>query len=404
LDLDGGDSAAEFRAGLRRWIAENAPSGLTEIADWSAAAIGVADHDALDRARALPEYAEWERRLAAASLICPHWPAEVGGRGWDAGQSATFAAECYRAGVPKVERGMGESLVGPAIIAHGSAEQQARLLPRIISAEDVYCQGFSEPDHGSDLAGLATRGVIDGDEVVLTGQKIWTSGADRATMIFVLCRTDPDASRHRGLSYVLAPMHDNNIELHEIRHIGGRVMFYGEFLDGARAPLANVIGGLGNGWRVAMTTLGHERGGRAATQHLMAEREFWELAELARERGRADDALVRDQLARAYMGVHLMRCNGMRTLVALAAGREPGPQASVAKLFWSEHHQRVGELALAIEGRAAVLRPPGAGYVTDRWQDVFLTGRANTIFSGTSEIQRNIIAQRALGLPGRSTS
>ena len=403
MDLDLGHGAVEFRAGIRRWVAENAPDGLTGIADWSAAAIGVSDHDALDRARARPEYAEWERRLAAASLICPHWPTEVGGLGWDALQSTTFTEECFRAGVPKIERGMGESLVGPAIIAHGTAAQKARLLPRIISAEDVYCQGFSEPDHGSDLAGLSTRGVIEGDEVVMTGQKIWTSGADRANMIFVLCRTDPDAPRHRGLSYVLAPMHDNNIEMHEIRHMGGRVSFYGEFLDGARAPLANVIGGLGNGWRVAMTTLGHERGGRVATQYLMAEREFWDLAETARERGRSEDPLVRDNLARAYMGVHLMRCNGMRTLVTLAEGREPGPQASVSKLFWSEHHQRTGELALAIEGRDAVLRPPGAGYVTGRWQDVFLTGRANTIFSGTSEIQRNIIAQRALGLPGSNS-
>jgi alkylation response protein AidB-like acyl-CoA dehydrogenase len=403
LNLDAGRIAVGFRTAIRQWIAENAPTGLAEIADWSAAAIGVADRDAIDRARSQPEYAEWERRLAVASLICPHWPTEAGGLGWDALQSTAFAEECYRAGVPKIERGMGESLVGPAIIAHGSAEQKARLLPRIIAAEDVYCQGFSEPDHGSDLAGLSTRGLVEGDEVVISGQKIWTSGADRATMIFVLCRTDPDAPRHRGLSYVLAPMHDNNIEMHEIRHIGGRVSFYGEFLDGARAPLGNVIGGLGNGWRVAMTTLGHERGGRAATQYLMAEREFWELVETARARGRSDDALVRDQLARAYIGVHLMRCNGMRTLAELAEGRDPGPQASVAKLFWSEHHQRVGELALAIEGREAVLRPPGAGYVTDRWQDVFLTGRANTIFSGTSEIQRNIIAQRALGLPGSAS-
>jgi alkylation response protein AidB-like acyl-CoA dehydrogenase len=399
VDIDLGPAARDFRAGIRSWVAANAPAGLAELTDWRAAIVGLANRKVLDDAVAQPEYAEWERRLAASSMICAHWPVEFGGLGWDAVRSMIFAEECFRAGVPRVERGMGESLVGPAVIAHGTPEQKARLLPRIIAAEDVYCQGFSEPDSGSDLAGLSTRGIVEGDEIVLTGQKVWTSGAALANMIFVLCRTDAEAPRHRGLSYVLASMSENHIEVHEMCHLGGEVRFCAEFLDGARAPLDNVIGGLGNGWQVAMTTLGYERGGRATTQYLLAEREFWDLLDTARERGRLDDPLIRDGLARAYVDVQLMRCTGLRTLAALAQGREPGAQTSVSKLFWSEHHQRVGELALAVCGADAVLRPDGPGYPTKRWQDIFLTGRANTIFSGTSEIQRNIIAERVLGLP-----
>jgi alkylation response protein AidB-like acyl-CoA dehydrogenase len=294
---------------------------------------------------------------------------------------------------------MGESLVGPSIIVHGTDEQRRRFLPRIIEGRDVYCQGFSEPDHGSDLAGVQTRGEVDGDQVVITGQKVWTSGAERATAIFVLCRTEPEAPRHRNLSYVLVPLRDNHVEIRPLRQMSGAAGFFEVFLDGARAPASNVVGGLGNGWQVAMTTLGFERGGQAAVAHLAYEREFWELVETARRYGRDRDPLVRQDLAWAYAQVQIMRFQGMQQLAQLAVRRAPGPETSVAKLFWSEYHKRLGEIAVDIVGADAMVRPAGDGYVTDRWQDVFLSSRAGTIFSGTSEIQRNIIGERVLGLP-----
>jgi alkylation response protein AidB-like acyl-CoA dehydrogenase len=400
MELDLGPEIAEFRAELRSWIAAQAPEELAGLTDWNiSATTGGYRDERLAAALDHPAYAEWERRLAAARLICPQWPAEFGGQGLDAVRAAVLNEEFHRAGVPRVIRGMGEGLVGPSVIVHGTPEQQAAFLPRIVSGEDVYCQGFSEPGNGSDLAGVQTKGVIDGDEIVITGQKVWTSGAARATRMFLLCRTDPAAPKHAGLSYVLIDFTDPGVTYRPIRQMSGAAEFAEDFIDGVRAPLFNVIGGLNNGWRVAMTTLGHERGGRATVQHLAFEREYWELVEAARKRGKTADPLVRQELARAYTSVQLMRFSGLRTLAQVAQGRPPGPEASVAKLAWSEYHKRLGEVAMAIEGPDALLRPPGDGYPTSRWQNVFLASRAGTIYSGTSEIQRGIIGDRALGLP-----
>jgi alkylation response protein AidB-like acyl-CoA dehydrogenase len=400
MELDLGPEIAQFRTELRAWITAQAPGELAGLADWNlSATTGGYRDERLAAALEHPGYAEWERALAAARLICPQWPREFGGQGMDPVRVAVLNEEFYRAGVPRVIRGMGEALVGPSVIAHGTPEQQARFLPRIVSGEDTYCQGFSEPGHGSDLAGVQTKGVIDGDEIVITGQKVWTSGAARANKMFLLCRTDPAAPKHAGLSYVLIDFTDPGVSYRPIRQMSGAAEFAEDFLDGVRAPLFNVIGGLNNGWRVAMTTLGHERGGRATVQHLGFEREYWELVEAARKRGKTADPLIRQLLAQAYTSVQLMRFSGLRTLAQVAQGRAPGPEASVAKLAWSEYHKRLGEIAVAIEGPDALLRPPGPGYPTSRWQNVFLSSRAGTIYSGTSEIQRGIIGERALGLP-----
>jgi alkylation response protein AidB-like acyl-CoA dehydrogenase len=400
MDLDLGPEIARFRAELRDWLAAEAPDGLAELADWNiAVTAGGYRREQLAVAAAHPAYAEWERKLAAARLICPQWPAEYGGQGMDAVRLAVLNEEFHRAGLPRVHRGMGESLVGPSVIVHGAPEQRARFLPRIISGTDVYCQGFSEPGSGSDLASVQTRGVIDGDEIVITGQKVWTSGASRATMMFLLCRTDVAAEKHAGLSYVLIPFTGPGVEYRPIRQMSGASEFCEDFLDGVRAPLFNVIGGLNNGWRVAMTTLGHERGGQATTAHLGYEREFWELVDTARKYGKTADPLVRQQLAAAFTSVQLMRFSGLRMLAEVAQGRPPGPEASVAKLFWSEYHKRLGELAISIVGADALLRPEGDDYPTTAWQNVFLSSRAGTIYSGTSEIQRSIIGERGLGLP-----
>jgi alkylation response protein AidB-like acyl-CoA dehydrogenase len=400
MELDLGPEIAQFRGELREWITATAPQELAGLTDWSnAGTTGGYRSERLGAALAHPAYARWEEALQEARLICPQWPEEFGGQGLDAIRLAVLNEEFYRAGVPRVIRGMGEALVGPSVMVHGSPEQRAAFLPRIVSGEDTYCQGFSEPDHGSDLAGVETKGEVDGDEIVVTGPKVWTSGAARANKMFLLCRTDPAVDKHAGLSYVLIDFTDPGVTYRPIRQMSGAQEFCEEFIDGVRAPLFNVIGGLNNGWRVAMTTLGHERGGRATVQHLAFEREYWELVETARKRGKDTDPLVRQLLAQAYTGVQLMRFSGLRTLAQVAQGRPPGPEASVAKLFWSEYHKRLGEIAVAIEGSDALLRPAGPGYPTSRWQNVFLSSRAGTIYSGTSEIQRNIIGERALGLP-----
>jgi alkylation response protein AidB-like acyl-CoA dehydrogenase len=394
--LDLGPELEAFRRELGDWIEDNRLESLENV-DERAAYLGTLEQSE----RAADAYRQWSDRLREARLVCPQWPEEVGGRGLSGAQMAVLNEEFSCRNVPRVSRGMGESLVGPSIIVHGTEAQKAHFLPRIISGEDRYCQGFSEPDHGSDLAGVETTGVVDGDEIVMTGQKVWTSGAHLANMIFVLCRSDPDIPKHQGLSYVLAPIRDNGVDIRPLRQPTGRSGFSQEYLDGCRAPLFNVIGGLGNGWRVAMTTLGNERGGGATTQHLRHERELWDLVDEARKRGRTDDPFVRQDLAWAFTHVELMRYQGIRLLSALVAKREPGPEASVNKLFWSEYQQRVGEIAMGIIGADGMLGvgEDGSQYRLGRWQTTFVSSRAVTIFSGTSQIQRNIIGERALGLP-----
>jgi alkylation response protein AidB-like acyl-CoA dehydrogenase len=304
--------------------------------------------------------------------------------------------EFATARVPRVTRGLAEALVAPAIIVHGTSEQKSYFLPRILTGEDRYCQGFSEPDAGSDLAGLRTRGVVDGNEVLVTGQKVWTSDSAAANMVFVLCRTDLDAPKHRGISYVLMPLRDNNIDIVPLRQLNGGADFAQVFFNGARAPLFNVIGGLNNGWRVAMTTLGNERGG-AAVGHLGFEQQFWRLVELARGNGRAADPLVRQRLAWSYERIDIMRFSAMRMLASMADGRDPGPTGSLSKLFSSEFNRKFMELALQVLGAEATT--PEEGSSAGFWYEAFLVSRAMTIAGGASEIQRNILGERVLGLP-----
>jgi alkylation response protein AidB-like acyl-CoA dehydrogenase len=319
---------------------------------------------------------------------------------------AAVDAEFARARVPRPTLGMGESLVGPAIIVHGTEQQKAHFLPRILDGTDRYCQGFSEPDAGSDLANVQTRGRVEGDELVITGQKVWTSWYWDATMLFALVRTDPEAPKHEGISYVLVPVErdeafrpGNGIELRPLRQIGGEAHFAETFLDGARAPLFNVIGGLGNGWRVSKTTLGNERAGSAATQHVRFEVALRRLIEEARRRGRTGDPVLRQRLASAHTEVQLIRYGGLRTLASLVDSGDPGPAASVGKMLWSEHHRRFGELALDVLGADALVIEPSERYRPGRWQAEFFGSRSSTIWGGTAEIQRNIVAERVLGLP-----
>jgi alkylation response protein AidB-like acyl-CoA dehydrogenase len=400
MEIDLGPEIEQYRAELRDWIAAEAPEELAGLADWNMhVATGGNLSASLQAAADHPAYREWERKLLAKKLICAGWPEEYGGQGLDPVRQTVVKQEVFRAGVPALGRGGGESLVGPAVIAHGTPEQKAYFLPKILSGEHAYCQGFSEPGAGSDLAGLQTKGVVDGDEIVITGQKVWTSGAARANMIFVLVRTDPTVPKHNGISYVLLDFKSEGVEYRPIKQMTGAAEFAEDFFDGARAPLFNVIGGLNNGWRVTMTTLTYERGGRATTGYLGFEREFWSLIETARKTGKDADPLVRQQLAWAYTQVSLMKYRGLRTLARLAAGQQPGPEASIDKLFWSEYFKRLGEIAAGLEGTQTLIRPEGDGYPVTFWQDNFLAGRPASIYAGSNEIQRNIIGERVLGLP-----
>jgi alkylation response protein AidB-like acyl-CoA dehydrogenase len=405
------DSAlVTLRRELRDWISANAPGGLSEVIDWRIrvdlpGSVGSAQSEqGLAAAHCDPLFVEWEQRCLAARLVCPSWPKEHGGQGWGTGEMTVLDEECYRAGVPRIDRVQGESMVGPSIILHGTDEQRAYYLPKIISGEHRYCQGFSEPGAGSDLASASTRGVVTGDDVVITGQKVWTSRFAVANMIFVLCRTDMAAAKHQGLSYVITEFTpgSNGIEVRPIRQITGGEEFAEVFFDETRAPLSGVIGGLGNGWRVVQSTLGFERAaaGRATTMLIQARgRELDRLVSLARRNGKAGDPLVRQQLAWAHTQVEIMRSSWRRTMAEVAAGRAPGPQMSTWKLMWSEYHLKLGAIALDIAGDQALVRPDGPGYRLDEWQDAFLVAHSGTIYAGTSEVQRNIIGEGVLGLP-----
>src|SRR5260370_30219238 len=255
MELDLGPGIAEFRADLRDWIGARAREGLADLADWRMAATGGGyQRRQLAEAAADPAYQEWEGKLQAARLICPQWPEEFGGQGLDAVHLAVLNEEFHRAGVPRVHRGMGEAFVGPSVIVHGTPEQRASFLPRIISGDDVYCQGFSEPGHGSDLAPVETRGLVHGDEIVICGQKGWTSGGATRTMTFVLCRTDPAVEKHAGLSYVLIPFPGPGVEYPPSPQMSGAAEFCEDFLQCVRAPLFNVSGGRGPRGRVELAT------------------------------------------------------------------------------------------------------------------------------------------------------
>lgn len=376
-----------LRDEARAWLAENASEGVP--ADHAHAPMGYFSDEGSRR---------WTQLLRAGRWICLSWPEQYGGRGLGPLEVVAVNEEFARAGVVRSKLGMGENLVAPAILAHGTDEQKARLLPRILSGEDVYCQGFSEPEAGSDLASLRTRGVIHDDEVVIDGDKIWQSGAHNANMIFTLCRTDPDAPRHSGISYVLVPMVNNGVRVEQIRMLTGDSGFNQVHLQGARAPLANVIGGLGGGWRVAMTTLGAERAGEATTQYLGYQRELFELVrELGLTEGDVDRLPPR--LVDAFVQVELMRVAGRRIADAMNIGSSAAGLLAVDKVNWSEYHAWFGEMAIEELGLDGLLLSEPDGYLLTGFQRVLLESRGRRIARGTNQIQRNIIAERLLGLP-----
>jgi alkylation response protein AidB-like acyl-CoA dehydrogenase len=388
MDLRFSAEDEAFRREVREWLAENL-RGEFEVVRGRG---GAGDDDAL-----IGERRAWERHLARAGWTCLGWPAEYGGRGASLARQMIFHEEYARAGGPGRLGHIGETLLGPTLIAFGSEAQKRRFLPPIASGEELWCQGYSEPNAGSDLANVQTRAELRGDEWVIHGQKVWTSWAEWSDWCFALCRTEPSAPSHQALSYLLVPMRQPGIAVRPIRQITGRSEFSETFFDGARTAAGNVVGGRGEGWRVAMATLSLERGASTLGQQIRFERELEEILRLARESGAARDPLLRQRLADAWIGLRIMRLNALRVLSDQGAG-ELSPAATITKLYWASWHQSLGKLALDVLGPRAELAE-AAPYELTPLQRLFLIGRAETIYAGSNEIQRNIIAERALGLP-----
>ncbi len=335
---------------------------------------------------------EWQRTLHEAGWAGISWPKEYGGRGATLIEQAIFQEEMARAKVPRPANVLGLVMGGPVVIAHGTEEQKERFLEPILSAEEIWCQGFSEPESGSDLASLKTRAVKEDGGWRITGQKVWTTYAHHAKWCMLVARSDPDAPKHKGLTYFLMNMEQDEVEVRPLRQITGEAEFNELFIEGAWVPDENVIGGEGNGWGVAITTLMNERAGLGATAALGLQTTLDELIELAKERGRADDPLVRDRIARLKIAIEGLRLGALRSLTATMKIGIPGPEGSIAKLQWSSTNQAMTELALELGGLEALR-------TDDPWSYRFLRSRANSIEGGTSDVLRNIVAERVLGLP-----
>ncbi|MEU6781070.1 acyl-CoA dehydrogenase family protein [Nonomuraea angiospora] len=345
----------------------------------------------------------WERHLGKAGWTCLGWPERYGGRAASLEDQVAFYEEYARADAPARVGHIGEGLIGPTILEFGTDEQKDRFLPPIQRGDELWCQGYSEPEAGSDLANVQTKAHLEGGEWVVTGQKVWTSLAHVADWCFVLCRTEPGSQRHKGLSYLLVPMDRPGVDVRPIVQLTGTSEFNEVFFDGARTAAGNILGAPGDGWRVAMATLGYERGASTLGQQIGFRRELARVVETAGRTGAIDDPVLRDRLVQSWLELEIMRLNALRML----RQPSPGPEVSIAKLYWSEWHRRLGELAQAVQGKAGLVAEPtqdgrpdesGQGEFNEL-QRLYLFSRADTIYAGSSEIQRNIIAERTLGLP-----
>ncbi|MBS1105152.1 MAG: acyl-CoA dehydrogenase, partial [Deltaproteobacteria bacterium] len=329
-----------------------------EVATWLADALGGEfscvrgrggpgdEHSMLDERRA------WEKKLASGGWTCVGWPREHGGRGATLMQQVIYYEEYARAGAPGRLGHIGEGLLGPTVIAFGSEEQKRRLLPPIVAGEAIWCQGYSEPNAGSDLANVQTRAHLDGSEWVLHGQKVWTSWAQWADWCFALCRTDPASQRHKGLSYLLVPMRQPGIEIRPIVQITGDSEFSEVFFDGARTAEANLVGAPGEGWKVAMGTLAFERGASTLGQQLQFQNELQQILDVAKQNGAANDPALRQRLSHAWMGLQIQRYNALRTLSRPERAELPR-EAMITKLFWASWHRDLGKLAMDVLGMDA---------------------------------------------------
>ncbi len=410
MDLTYPPEAEEFRAEIRAWLEENLPEGWGE------------PNFSMDPEDRKTFNKQWVKKLHAGGWICASWPKEYGGKGLSLMDQVVLNEEFAKAKAPLRADFFGDTLVGPTILQWGSEDQKQKFIPRILDGTISWCQGFSEPDSGSDLASLKTRAELDGDEWVISGQKVWTTQAQFADYIFLLARTDPDAPKHAGISYLLVPMQQEGIEVRPIEQIDSSSEFNEVFFSGARCPRENVVGGVNNGWKVAMTTLGFERGASATTGFRRFARELDGIIAQARRLGRSQDPIVRQRLARAWSKVKIMEVNGYRSLTdSLNGTHAAAALGAVNKMFWSEFHRETMELAISILGmEGQILTGSGgvgesggvddpsdgplgrrgtAGYPVSTLQASYFFSVSETIWGGTAEIQRNIVGERVLGLP-----
>lgn len=395
MDFNYTPEEVQFRQDLRAWLVDALPKG------WGETVFEPEDEDE----RAMFRLA-WERKLHAGGWSGINWPVEYGGRGATLIERAIFAEEMARAKAPEGLNIIGHNLAGTTILRHGTEAQKKRFLPKIISSDEVWCQGFSEPNAGSDLASVRTRAVRQGDKFIVNGQKIWTSYAQYSQWCFALVRTDPDAPKHKGLSFLLIDMNSPGISIRPLRQISGEFEFNETFFDDVEVPVENIVGDINDGWRIAMTTLAYERGPEDALgRQIRFKQELDKLIETAAETTQGgkkliDDPVIRQKLARSIAQVEIMRLNAVRTFSKYLNGEERGPDASVIKLYWSHAAQDMYETALDVLGPIAPLMasdPESAA--GGRFQLSYLQSKAFTIYSGSSEIQRNIIGERMLGLP-----
>ncbi|WP_028921844.1 acyl-CoA dehydrogenase family protein [Pseudonocardia acaciae] len=387
MDLRFGEADEEFRAEVRGWLDANLRGEFAELVGTGGPG---REHEHIEGRIA------WERRLGEGGWIGLGWPERDGGRALSWERQVIFHEEYARAGAPGRVGHIGEQLLGPTLLMFGTDEQRARFLPGILSGTELWCQGYSEPGAGSDLAAVRTRAVSRDGQWHIDGQKVWTSLAQHADWCFVLARTDPDQQRHRGLSYLLVPMNQPGVQVRPIVQLTGTAEFNEVFFDDARAAASDVVGEPGEGWKVAMGTLAVERGVSTFGQQMGFARELDTVVASARESGALADPEIAERLLDSWIELRVLRYTAVMTL-GVPAGTTPGTEANVAKLMWAPWHQRLGELAVDVLGADATVTP-GADDLTDA-QVLYLFTRADTIYGGSNEVQRNVIAQRMLGLP-----
>ncbi len=400
MDIDYPPQAEQFRERVRAFLGESLPAGWTGL--------GGLPESEREKFRE-----QWRKTLGENQMLAVSWPKQYGGAGLTLVEQVVLAEEFARAGAPQGSENdtFGIGMLGNTLIHLGTEQQKQHYLPRILSGEQRWCQGYSEPDAGSDLAGIRTSAVLDGEEWVINGQKTWTSAGHLADHIFVLARTDPSAPKHRGISFFLVPMDQPGVEVRPIRNLAGYALFNEVFFTDARTGKDEVVGAVNDGWRTAMALLGFERGVTATTDAIRFRSDLDRLFALARERGLTSDPRIRDRLAWCHSRVEVIRFRGLQALTRSLNGQRPGPESAISKIIWSEYAQAYTELAMEILGPEALvpggqatggmLQMPEAGTENSplSWVETFMAARAGTIYAGSSQVQRNIIGEQLLGLP-----
>jgi alkylation response protein AidB-like acyl-CoA dehydrogenase len=388
MDLSFSAEHEAFREEVRSWIAANLDRTWGDALRDPA----MGEHELIEVRR------NWQRKLNAAGYLGMRWPKEWGGRGATGVEEAILAEELANADAPEVPNSLGLTLCAPALIHHGTEEQRRRYIPAMLNADEIWCQGFSEPGAGSDLASLRCRAELQGDHFIINGQKCWTTYGPYADWIFVLARTNPE-DRYGGISFILVDLKTPGVEVRPLKQITGESEFGEVFFENTAVPRENLVGDLGQGWQIAMTVLGYERGSQTLAWAAKLGADLRSLVRRARELG-LDDTATRAKLAKLVVDWQAFYSNAYRTMANLASGRAPGPESSIEKVFWSEFDQRLRLAALDVLGPGAQLRRTHARAASDvDWPRDFLWSRAESIFSGSNEIQRNIIAKRVLNLP-----